>query len=870
MSNGSVVSCCYCLTPMADPTVAQAEVSLPSVSHRRLDRLEDGVDGAHFISLIATTEFFHHGLFYILQVIVLAAIGPLGTPHFAREFSVALAALFVVWAAYEMRRRLALVSVSLYTALFSVLSYYYILTLAYEKIVSAQTSWFAILCFLALLSYVDYQFVTAGLSISRISETEQAIARPEGQPTFEGYLQQLFGIPAICRWLDQRQRRISVALFFASTCAFTIFIGWVWTSLLALPLALEYSSSDVQSCFADFASEYCREPLLIWLSTPFLIILPASTIGLFAVAGLRLAARRFTRLSLEQLTSSDTRAPILFLRSFRDDQVRLRKPRSRFFRKIVSFGEPRPTLDHVLLEEGSPHGPVIAIGRPGTTPPFGAARKYATDAEWRETVSDLCRNAGAIVITVDETEGVRWELQHLMDKSYFGKTLFLLPPRLTSPTEVSRVLPAACAAWPQHLDEIDRICGIATSEQRACIGWYWHDDGRLEVLTSPYNSSLSYRLATRCFFNARALPVTRPTRTKGVAMTNGHRSDVKGPKSYLGAGIMVAIAAAALALFVRFLPYGAFLLLAIFIPLAWWGLRRTKLPPALIPTSVLSLAYCLLGVLAVPVAVATGNGLATVINVAACLGLVVWMMVTQSRPAVFGLLTYQLLLFFLMTIVVATAEDSEALANQNVVVPLGLLASGAAASIYAIASLNVSPQYLGSDGQGDSSQWRRHRNLAYFLGTAAGVALTYVLLNLPYGELLLPVLPTLLAWWVLRGTRLPPALVPPAGIVFGSAAFALLGPFLLMVLPVASMAMVVWATKTQSRAAIVTFLIMQLFISAIFLSSVAFILTLGLESSFVSSAEFAEEALIYGSLLGASIYSVVKLRATGLSRRGRT
>jgi hypothetical protein len=50
-------------------------------------------------------------------------------------------------------------------------------------------------------------------------------------------------------------------------------------------------------------------------------------------------------------------------------------------------------------------------------------------------------------MTLDETEGVRWELAHLFGKNYERKTLFLLPPRLAPPAEAARVLPAALTHW---------------------------------------------------------------------------------------------------------------------------------------------------------------------------------------------------------------------------------------------------------------------------------------------------------------------------------------------------------------------------------------------------------------------------------------
>ena len=170
---------------------------------------------------------------------------------------------------------------------------------------------------------------------------------------------------------------------------------------------------------------------------------------------------------------------------------------------MVSVGEPRPTLDHVLLEEGTPYGPVVAIGRPGSAPPFGAARTYVTDDEWRETVSGLCSHAGAVVMTLDETEGVRWELSHLFGQNYERKTLFLLPPRLAPADEAARMMAAALTHWREPSAWAAQISEVAKSERRCCIGWYWKDDGQVEVFTSLRASYLAYLLAVRTFLKRR-------------------------------------------------------------------------------------------------------------------------------------------------------------------------------------------------------------------------------------------------------------------------------------------------------------------------------------------------------------------------------
>ena len=56
-------------------------------------------------------------------------------------------------------------------------------------------------------------------------------------------------------------------------------------------------------------------------------------------------------------------------------------------------------------------GPVIAIGQPGELlPELGAARLYASDAEWRATVTDLMRHARFIIVRAGSTANLEWEI----------------------------------------------------------------------------------------------------------------------------------------------------------------------------------------------------------------------------------------------------------------------------------------------------------------------------------------------------------------------------------------------------------------------------------------------------------------------------
>ncbi|MEJ8852761.1 hypothetical protein [Variovorax rhizosphaerae] len=138
------------------------------------------------------------------------------------------------------------------------------------------------------------------------------------------------------------------------------------------------------------------------------------------------AARRY-----QYIVDNDSRPKVLFLRAFRQDERLLVAPSRSLLAKAWRWRH-RRTLDEIVLDAGSPFGPVIAIGKPGEdAPPLGAARLYSQEEQWRELVARLAESSCAIIISIDETAGVLWELNHVFENGFSGKALVLFGPSIT-------------------------------------------------------------------------------------------------------------------------------------------------------------------------------------------------------------------------------------------------------------------------------------------------------------------------------------------------------------------------------------------------------------------------------------------------------
>lgn len=146
--------------------------------------------------------------------------------------------------------------------------------------------------------------------------------------------------------------------------------------------------------------------------------------------GKRLAARR-----AEDILAEDKRPPVLYLRSFRDEDAD--KGPSGVLRagaateakpladSVIAWGTREQEALAVLLRQV---GPYVAVGKPGEPiPEVGAARMYLADDQWKARVGQLIDEASLVVVRAGATEGLRWEVGQLVRRARPTSLLFVLP-----------------------------------------------------------------------------------------------------------------------------------------------------------------------------------------------------------------------------------------------------------------------------------------------------------------------------------------------------------------------------------------------------------------------------------------------------------
>lgn len=131
----------------------------------------------------------------------------------------------------------------------------------------------------------------------------------------------------------------------------------------------------------------------------------------FLTRFVRTIGRRLSAKTANEMLHSDSRPPILYLRSFTADQ------------KLHS-----PTFEEYLARILSELGPVIAIGQPGDRlPPLGAARMYTNGEDWQSVVSGLMSRAAVVVVKAGVTRGISWEISEIVQMVAPSRTLIALP-----------------------------------------------------------------------------------------------------------------------------------------------------------------------------------------------------------------------------------------------------------------------------------------------------------------------------------------------------------------------------------------------------------------------------------------------------------
>jgi len=142
------------------------------------------------------------------------------------------------------------------------------------------------------------------------------------------------------------------------------------------------------------------------------------------IAFLLFLLARTRKKSADHLLEYDQRPPILFLRSFKDDDRKIWMARQGGDRSLVGFED---ALSEIFFRIG----PFIALGSgQDLIPQLGAARTYRDDTVWQAKAKHWMKDATWILYMLGSTESLKWEIAQITLDKLVGKTIFLFPPNV--------------------------------------------------------------------------------------------------------------------------------------------------------------------------------------------------------------------------------------------------------------------------------------------------------------------------------------------------------------------------------------------------------------------------------------------------------
>ena len=131
----------------------------------------------------------------------------------------------------------------------------------------------------------------------------------------------------------------------------------------------------------------------------------------------------------QKLLSIDSRPPVLILRAFGDDLLRLRARVNarRFFTEC--FQLIGTSFVRLIGEQIQMVGPVVTVAEPGgKLPPLGATRVNYEDQEWQAGVIQLINDSRLNLLIVGDSVHLTWEFNQICERGFLAKTILLFPP----------------------------------------------------------------------------------------------------------------------------------------------------------------------------------------------------------------------------------------------------------------------------------------------------------------------------------------------------------------------------------------------------------------------------------------------------------
>jgi hypothetical protein len=247
-------------------------------------------------------------------------------------------------------------------------------------------------------------------------------------------------------------------------------------------------------------------------------------------------ARRYLQVDADSLLAVDERAPILFLRSFDDDE---KQQFASVQRALLDF-----SLETRLSNHFFRYGPFVAVGSPKERiPQIGAARVLLKDDEWQERVLAWIKESKLIIMYSGATHWVNWELRQVIENGRATSLILMFPEikgwrpsrrRKNIEARVEKVREVfKDTLWADELAEFRDFAGLRAMLFRA--------DGSMVMVKSRSRSRDAYHLAALIAHQQLLAGVKAPSDVDASGPASSARPSV------LARGVMISAIVAMLA-----------------------------------------------------------------------------------------------------------------------------------------------------------------------------------------------------------------------------------------------------------------------------------------------------------------------------------
>jgi hypothetical protein len=195
--------------------------------------------------------------------------------------------------------------------------------------------------------------------------------------------------------------------------------------------------------------------------------------------------------SAEHLLEYDERAPVLFLRSFKDDNRKVFVARKDPFHVKAGFGD-------ALSDIFGRVGPFVGLGsKDEVIPKLGAARAYRDDAVWQPKINQWMKDARWIVCVLGSSHSLDWELSQIAKCNWLEKCIFMFPPELGGSS--TKTKEAKSRAWSRLQDafantDYDSVLADVKIEDVILV---WVEGRQVFVVKASGQLFQEYELASR-------------------------------------------------------------------------------------------------------------------------------------------------------------------------------------------------------------------------------------------------------------------------------------------------------------------------------------------------------------------------------------